>query len=366
MGARSAARTRRHRILLITGALLAVVVVIGLTAVGIARRDALRPELEARFPARDDHAQPAAQLPEPAMPEVLDAQPLSERTTRYRLTSEVVPAEQTQDGPSAVVTLPQDYDESREYPVVYLLTGTDGQASAQDWYDNAALEDSLGDLQAIAVAVDDGAYGWYTDWSGPTKQPQGWRTHHLEEVLPWVDQRYPTIAAPGGRAVVGASAGGYGAVSYAEQRPDLFGAAVSMSGLLSFDATADRKLVLGEAAAATGEGSNLFGDGQRTTSADWDSHDPSLHTQSLTGMPIWLYSGSGDEFEARLQETTETFAASAEASGAAVRTGTYEQLIDDGARMPAGTCSAGHEWTCWSMALVSVAPQLQDHFDRSV
>lgn len=364
MGAGSRPRTRRDRIL-IAGTALAVALVLGLAAVGIARRDSVRAELEARFPARADHAQPAAQLPEPAMPEVLEQQRLSERTTRYRLSSAVVPADQTSDGPSVVVTLPQDYDESREYPVVYLLTGTDAGASPQDWYDRAALEDSLGDLQAIAVALDDGAYGWYTDWTGPTPEPQGWRTHHLEEVLPWVDQRYPTIAAPAGRAVVGASAGGYGAVTYAEQRPDLFGAAVSMSGLLSFEATAERELVLGEAAAATGGGSNLFGDGQRTTRADWDSHDPSLHTQSLTGMPIWLYSGSGEEFEARLQETTATFEASARSSRAAVRSSTYEQLIDDGSRMPAGTCSAGHEWTCWSMALVSVAPQLQDHFDRA-
>ena len=34
-----------------------------------------------------------------------------------------------------------------------------------------------------------------------------------------------------------------------------------------------------------------------------------------------------------------------------------EQMIEDGAPMPAGTCSAGHEWTCWSMALRSVSPQ---------
>ncbi|EME37272.1 hypothetical protein C884_01780 [Kocuria palustris PEL] len=358
-------RRRIGRRRLLTAAAIVLVLAVAVTAGMLIRQDRLRNCCQARFPSPGETAQPAATLPEPGMPEILEEQRLSDRTTRYRLSSELVPAEQTQDGPSAVVTLPRDYDETRDYPVVYLLTGTDAGASPRDWYDRAALEDSLGDLQAITVALDDGAYGWYTDWTGPTSQPQGWRTHHLEEVLPWVDQRYPTIASPEGRAVVGASAGGYGAMAYAEARPDLFGAAVSMSGLLSFDATADRKLLLGEAEAATGEGSDLFGDGQRTTRADWESHDPSRHTQPLSGMPIWLYSGSGEEFEAQLQKTTAAFETSAESSGARVSASTYEQMIEDGAPMPAGTCSAGHEWTCWSMALRSVSPQLQEHFDRA-
>lgn len=349
----------------VAAAAIAVVLAVAIAAAVLARREAVRDDLEARFPRPGEAAQPAAALPEPRMPEVLDEQRLSERTVRYRLSSELVPAALTQDGPSAVVTLPVGYDPSRRYPVVYLLTGTDAGSSPRDWHDLAAVEDSLGGLQAIAVALDDGSYGWYTDWSGPTQEPQGWRSHHLKEVLPWVDERFPTIASPAGRAVVGASAGGFGAMTYAEQRPDLFGAAVSMSGLLSFESRTERRLVLDESAAATGSGSDLFGDGTRTTRSDWDAHDPSLHTQALNGMPIWVYSGSGEEFEAQLQSTSEAFAERARDSGASVRTSTYEQLIDDGARMPAGTCSAGHEWACWSMALSSAAPQLQDHFARA-
>ena len=168
-------RRRIGRRRLLTAAAIVLVLAVAVTAGMLIRQDRLRNCCQARFPSPGETAQPAAALPEPGMPEILEEQRLSDRTTRYRLSSELVPAEQTQDGPSAVVTLPRDYDETRDYPVVYLLTGTDAGASSRDWYDRAALEDSLGDLQAITVALDDGADGWYTDWTGPTSQPQGWR-----------------------------------------------------------------------------------------------------------------------------------------------------------------------------------------------
>lgn len=356
---------RRRTALVAAAAAGAALVVVGAAVMLPASTTDPRTELEARFPsASATSAQQPSPLPSVQPLEILSQERLSERTTRFRLGTDLVPAQETDDGPSAVVTLPQDYDPARELPVVYLLGGTSPGESPMSWHDAAAAEQAAGDLQAILVAVDDGSYGWYTDWTGSPDTARGWRTHHLEQVIPWVDQRYATAEGPGARAIVGASAGGFGALSYAEQRPDLFGAAASFSGLLSLSAAQDRGLILEEARAAAGSPDALFGDGSRTTQADWDAHDPSLATASLADRPVWLYSGSSEPFEARLQRTTQEFAQRAEASGAVVESRTYEQLIDDGAPMPAGTCSAGHEWTCWSMALHDLAPELQEFFDR--
>jgi S-formylglutathione hydrolase FrmB len=80
---------------------------------------------------------------------------------------------------------------------------------------------------------DGGTMGWYTDWyaGNRTVQPR-WETYHLEQLIPWIDDTYRTVAAARGRAIAGLSMGGYGALSYAGRHPSLFAAAASFSGAL--------------------------------------------------------------------------------------------------------------------------------------
>ncbi|MDO5618550.1 alpha/beta hydrolase [Kocuria sp.] len=309
-------------------------------------------------------AVPPATAPSFGPARVTDQEPLSDRTTLYWLSTPLVTMPESADGPTVMVTLPDGYNPSRHYPVLYLLTGTAEGEAPESWYDEASVEDATTGLDAIVVALDDGWYGWYTDWTVPGDEPQAWRTFHLEQMIPWVDATFPTITSPSGRAVAGASAGGFGAMTYAEVRPDLFGVAASFSGLLSFHIPEERQDVLAEAYEASGSPHALFGDGERTTQADWDAHDPSLHTESLRGKPLWIYSGSGNDYEASLQETSDTFAAAARTSGAHVTERTYAELNNDGAYAPAGICTEGHEWECWSMALYDWTPELQGYFDQ--
>ncbi|WP_158609442.1 alpha/beta hydrolase [Kocuria soli] len=318
----------------------------------------------ARSPEAAESAMDPAPVPEIGELTVTGEQSLGERSTRYRVETDLIPAEETDGGqPSVVVTLPEDYDESRDYPVLYLLAGTAEGETPAKWVDKAAVEDATADLDAIVVSVDDGSYGWYSDWTVPGDSARAWRSFHLEQVVPWVDSTFPTIDDPQSRAIAGASAGGFGAMTYAEQRPDLFGSAASFSGLLSFDAQADRELVMGEVYGLTGSAHDLFGNGERTTQADWAANDPSKHTEALKGTPVRVYTGSADDFESRLASTSETFARAAEDSGAEVTVTTYGDLNDAGAETPAGTCGEGHEWTCWSMALKDWASDLQAQFD---
>ena len=56
-----------------------------------------------------------------------------------------------------------------------------------------------------------------------------------QEIVPFVDARYATIADRSGRGVFGKSSGGYGALRLGMRHPELFGAVACHSGDMAFD-----------------------------------------------------------------------------------------------------------------------------------
>ena len=60
-------------------------------------------------------------------------------------------------------------------------------------------------------------------------------TYLCDELVPFVDERFSTIAAASGRAVQGKSSGGYGALVLAMLRPDLWGGLGDVSGDAAFE-----------------------------------------------------------------------------------------------------------------------------------
>jgi enterochelin esterase family protein len=59
--------------------------------------------------------------------------------------------------------------------------------------------------------------------------------HLVEEVVPFVDAHFRTVAERGARAVMGKSSGGYGALVHAMRHADVFGLAASHSGDCFFE-----------------------------------------------------------------------------------------------------------------------------------
>ena len=57
-----------------------------------------------------------------------------------------------------------------------------------------------------------------------------------DEVVPFVDERYPTLAGREHRGLAGKSSGGYGAMVVPMLRPDVFGALASHAGDALFEA----------------------------------------------------------------------------------------------------------------------------------
>jgi S-formylglutathione hydrolase FrmB len=144
----------------------------------------------------------------------------------------------------AQVVLPPDYDTSGErYPVVYFLHGLPAGPTA--YRDVTWLQKALARLDRQAILVHpQGARGGdtdpeYLDW-GPGRN---WETAIAKELPAYVDAHFRTIPTRAGRAIVGLSAGGYGAAMIGFNNLDRFSVIESWSGYFhATDPTGNRAL----------------------------------------------------------------------------------------------------------------------------
>src|SRR5579871_3435721 len=138
------------------------------------------------------------------------------------------------------VYLPPGYDPhgSRRYPALYVLHGYTGdvtallstrpwETNALQWADRLVRERRM--LPALVVLVDG-----FTRLGGSqyvdSVHNGRYATYTVRDVVGHVDRSYRTIAAEGGRAVLGKSSGGFGAMHLVLDRPGVFGAFASHSG----------------------------------------------------------------------------------------------------------------------------------------
>jgi pimeloyl-ACP methyl ester carboxylesterase len=119
------------------------------------------------------------------------------------------------------------------YPSVYVLQGFTGQLDM--WRNRQPFRPTYLELldraapECVVVFVDT-----WTSVGGSqfvdSPATGRYHTYLCEEVVPWVDGRYRTLAARDHRGVQGKSSGGYGAMVTAMLRPDLFGGVASHAG----------------------------------------------------------------------------------------------------------------------------------------
>ncbi len=138
------------------------------------------------------------------------------------------------------VYLPPQYDTlgSRRYPVLYVLHGYTGDVAALlgsrpwdtnvfQWIDRSIAGGNM--PPAILVAVDG-----FTRLGGSQYVDSihngNYATYTVRDVVEYVDREYRTIAAEGGRAVLGKSSGGFGSMHLVMEHPGVFSAFASHSG----------------------------------------------------------------------------------------------------------------------------------------
>ena len=143
----------------------------------------------------------------------------------------VVPAPSLGGALRAAVVLPPGYATSgTRYPVIYFLHGL--PAAPFSYRGVGFLERALARLRTPAILVaaqgarDRDGDGEYLDW-GPGRN---WETAVARDLPRYVDSHYRTIADRRGRALVGLSAGGYGAMLVALHHLQEFGVVESWSG----------------------------------------------------------------------------------------------------------------------------------------
>jgi S-formylglutathione hydrolase FrmB len=131
----------------------------------------------------------------------------------------------------ARVVLPAGYDSnpSRRYPVIYFLHGLPGTGTSyqgNDWLFDALASAGQAILVLPQGARDSDSDPEYLDWG----QGRNWATYISTEVPRYVDAHFRTIRSRAGRAIIGISAGGYGATEIGLNHLDRFSVIESWSG----------------------------------------------------------------------------------------------------------------------------------------
>jgi S-formylglutathione hydrolase FrmB len=167
---------------------------------------------------------------------------LAGRIDEHVITSELLrdnPLGDPNDRPLWVY-VPPGYDDEpdRRYPAVYVIQGYTGHLAMwrnrgpyrQPFPETADAVFANGEAPpSIVVYVD----AWTAYGGSQFVDSRGTGRYHsylCDEVVPWVDERYRTMAAAGHRAIMGKSSGGFGAMITPMLRPDLFGALATHAG----------------------------------------------------------------------------------------------------------------------------------------
>jgi S-formylglutathione hydrolase FrmB len=144
------------------------------------------------------------------------------------------------------VYLPPGYDDDpdRRYPSVYAIQGLTGQIDM--WRNRTPFRRNFPELvdelyagdnappPCLVVYVD----AWTSLGGGQFIDSPGtgrYHTHICEELVPFVDEHYRTMAEAAHRGIAGKSSGGYGAMVNPMLRPDVFGGLATHAGDALFE-----------------------------------------------------------------------------------------------------------------------------------
>lgn len=126
------------------------------------------------------------------------------------------------------VYLPPRFSPQKHYPVAYFNDGGDylRHADVPRIADHLIGDDEV--LPFIAVLVKP------NDREKEYARNNPYVRFLVNELVPWVDQNYPTDPEPAARAIIGASLGALAAAHAARRRPNIFGLVGGQSGFYSY------------------------------------------------------------------------------------------------------------------------------------
>jgi len=196
----------------------------------------------------------------------------------------------------------------RRFPAIYLIQGHTGQLDM--WRNRSAFRPTVPELvdrlfaeencpPALVVFVD----AWTSYGGSQFLDSPGvgnYHTYLCDEIVPFVDARYRTLAAAAHRGITGKSSGGYGAMVTPMLRPDLFGGLATHAGDALFELCYLPS----------------FGDAARALRDGYDGSFDAFWADFRSGRPAW-----NDEDDPIL---VDTYAMAAAYSANSAATAAYE------------------------------------------
>lgn len=141
------------------------------------------------------------------------------------------------------VYVPPNYDGHTRYPVVMVLAGYGGTSHSLLNYSFTSENivqrfDRLvrtGECPPALLVLPDAMNRWGGSQFLDSSASGAYQSYLADEIIPFVDQTYQTIAERSGRAIVGRSSGGFGALRMGLDRPELFACIGSHAGDSAFE-----------------------------------------------------------------------------------------------------------------------------------
>jgi enterochelin esterase-like enzyme len=124
----------------------------------------------------------------------------------------------------------------RHYPTFYLLHGSPG--GPDDWFQAAHAATTADALiatgkmrETILIGFDgNGPIYRFSEWANSSDGRQRMEDALTQDLVPFIDTHYRTLAGAANRAIGGLSMGGFGAVNSALHHPKMFRAVMSLGG----------------------------------------------------------------------------------------------------------------------------------------
>ena len=291
---------------------------------------------------------------------VLDEVARSPRCSELHVASEVLDTETR-----FRVLAPAAGSDAPDRPVLWLLHG--GDDDFRSWTDAGSAEALTAELDAWVVMPDCGPGGWYTDWfrAAPAPGTQQWETHHVVELREWFERTHGTRTDRGGRALVGLSMGGFGALVYTARHPELFGFCAAFSP--AADIVDPDFGVFADALAALngGEPGCIWGD--RVLHVDnWRAHNPVDLAERLSTAELHLRTRDGRAGGPHAPDADPSGPVDDDLVERAVwhtactlhrrldELGIDHLWVDEG--------PGAHDWPYWSADLAATLPAVAAHF----
>lgn len=207
------------------------------------------------------------------------------------------------------IILPEDYYTSKKtYPVVYLLHGLGDNESS--WLEYGRVSQAVDaavkhkEIVPMIYVMPQGFRNYYVnDYAG--KFP--YMDMFVKELVPFIDQKYRTIADKEHRATMGYSMGGFGALILPLKNPDVF----SISVPLSISVRTDQQYMTEDASGWDDQWGRLFGGvgetGEARLTDYYKAHSP-FHVfnqsdlSSLKSLKLYIDNGDDEETLARSNE----------------------------------------------------------------